>query len=804
MVRNLICSSIFTFVVIMLAPQPIALAQQAGAGQLEELVVTARRREESLQEVPISIVALTGAEMELRSIQRVEDIVTSTPNVMVSAGPSTAFNQFAMRGIPRAGFFVDDVWQQSTVQVSQRSTLELERFEVLRGPQGTLYGRDTTGGAIRLYTKRPAEEFGVRAGATVGSYARLDLSLFADLPISDTLKSKLSVSSQTRDGFVDSIVVNRSTGDMDDKRIHGDLLWTPNDRLEVRATAEDSQYKGTQANVTLGIWDPGAPGVDAGFIDPLGRSIFWVPNSQYYQLSGLRYDCKSHVMNCPGGEVGDLQTKSQYNEGPGIDIDLQNYNLKIDYQITDNISVSSLTHYHEQLSWSYNNFTAADLDYFSQGNYIDREGWTQEFQFNGDHGRAHWMVGLYGWEEKTKNHFMRWALWEYVTGELDFNAVRNTPECRSWNPASGLAPCIQVPPSQDRITSTRERGNAIFGQFTYDITEALSVTVGARYHDQENSNWDEPFSAATALRTNVPGRLPAGDLLASGPRTGERKNEFSQDTYRFAATYNFDDDVMVFAGFSQGYNAGGISRVRIFDLDNNAITFDFPFDPEQINNYEIGFRSDWLNRRLRVNGTAFFTEWEDIQLSGTVINPFTGLVLPTFLTTNAATAEAKGAEFEITYLPSENWLFNLNIGFLDTEYTGVAEGSELATSDSFGQAPDLQYSLGGQWNGELSNGGAVIARVDYNYTAGYDRTYVPGDRSTTYLGGEFEQPSFGLLNARLSYTPPDGNWTIALFATNLTDERYTNGGFMSPLLQVDDGTIGRPREYGLSINFDLG
>ena len=195
MVRNLICSSIFTFVVIMLAPQPIALAQQAGAGQLEELVVTARRREESLQEVPISIVALTGAEMELRSIQRVEDIVTSTPNVMVSAGPSTAFNQFAMRGIPRAGFFVDDVWQQSTVQVSQRSTLELERFEVLRGPQGTLYGRDTTGGAIRLYTKRPAEEFGVRAGATVGSYARLDLSLFADLPISDTLKSKLSVSS---------------------------------------------------------------------------------------------------------------------------------------------------------------------------------------------------------------------------------------------------------------------------------------------------------------------------------------------------------------------------------------------------------------------------------------------------------------------------------------------------------------------------------------------------------------------------------------------------------------------------------
>ncbi len=802
--RNTLPAWAIAFVMIAVGQPLTVQAQQSGAsGQLEELVVTARRREENLQEVPISIVALTGEEMELRSIQRVEDIVTSTPNLMVSAGPSTALNQFAMRGIPRAGFFVDDVWQQSTVQVSQRTTLELERFEVLRGPQGTLYGRDTTGGAIRLYTKPPAEEFGVRARATIGSYDRLDLSINADIPLTDTLFSKVLVSSEHRDGFVDSIAIDRSTGDMDDKRIKGDLLWIPNDRLKMRLTVEDSQYEGTQANVIMGIWDPGAPGVDAGFIDPLGRSIFWVPNSQYYQLVGVQYNCKTHVMNCPGGEVGDLQTKSQYNEGPGIDIDLQNYNLKIDYDITENISISSLSHYHEQLSWSYNAFTAGDPDYFSQGNYIDRTGWTQEFQLTGDHGRSHWMAGLYLWEEETKNHFMRWALWEFVTGELDFNAVRSSPQCRSWNPASGLAPCIQVPPSQDSMTSTREQGTAVFGQFTFDITEKLSVTVGGRYHDQENSVWTEPFSAATARRSIVPGRLPAGDLLASAGRTDERKNEFSQDTYRLAATYNFDDDVMVFAGFSQGYNAGGISRVQIFDLDNNALNFDFPFDPEQINNYEIGFRSDWLNRSLRVNGTAFFTEWDDIQLSGTVVNPFTGLVLPTFLTTNAASAEAKGVEFEITYLPSENWLFNLNIGFLDTEYTDVAEGSELATSDSFGMAPDLQYSLGGQWNGEFSNGGSVTARVDYNYTAGYDRTYVPGDRRTTYLGGEFEQPSFGLLNARLVYAPPNGRWTIALFGTNLTDERYTNGGFMSPLLQVDDGTIGRPREYGLSLSFEL-
>lgn len=788
---------------------PVGLqAQEAAGGKaaagLEEIVVTARRREESLQEVPVSIQAFSGNELELRGLERVEDVVAAAPNVMVSGGPSTAYNTFAMRGIPRAGFFVDDVWQQSSVSLSQRSVMELDRVEILRGPQGTLYGRDTTGGAIRLYTKLPAETFGVRAQGTVGSYKRRDLALFADLPISDTLFSKIELSSAQRDGYVDSITIDNSYGDIDDQHIRADLLWKPTENFSARATFEDVQFEGTQANVIRYIYDPGEPGVDAGYIDPQGRSIFWVPNSQYYAVAGVPFNCHTDCMDWPGGLVGDLENRSDF-EGPGIIIDLQNYNLDLNWDINEHLSLRSLSHYHEQWSWNYNNFVPSTVHYFSQGDVEGRDGWTEELQLTGNWDRVDFVLGFYKWEENVDAHFMRWALWEFATGELDFADVANSPECQSWNPASGLAPCIQVPPSQDSFTREEEKGYAFFGELTWHLTEKFSATIGARYHDQKNKTLTGVFGPETARRTDIPGRLPAGDALAVNEFTSPLENKFDQDTYRLAFQYQWTDDIMTYVGFSQGYNAGGVSRVQIFDLDNNAIVFDYPYEPEQIDNYEVGLRSDLFGGTLRFNATVFHTEWDKIQLQGTVVNPFTGVVLPTFLTTNAATAEAEGAEFEITWVPNEQWQFDLDVGILDTGYTDIAEGSELSLDAPFGMAPELQYSAGAQYNGVFGDNMEYTFRVDYMFTDGYNRNYVPGDLSVRYGypdDCDYEQCSFGLLNARLSFRPSP-KWEVSVFGTNLTDERYTDAGFMSPLLQVDDGTIGRPREWGVTVKFEF-
>ncbi len=782
-------------------PAGYAVAQeQTVASGIEEILVSARRREENVQDVPMSIQALGGEEMEVRGMESVEDVVAATPNVFVSAGPSGAVAaNFSMRGIPRAGFFVDGIWQQSNLGLSTRSVLELQSVEVLRGPQGTLYGRDSTGGAIRLTTKGPADTFGIRASATVGNYDRFDVALHADLPVSDTFLTKLSVSHDKRAGFVDSLLIDRSYGDTENTGARADFLWKPSDAFSIRVTGDKNIQKGTQANYTLNIIDPGAPGIDPA----LG---FWVPTHQIYEVAGIPYNAQGYAAGYPGGRVGDWQTMNNYNEGPGIDIDVGSLTARVDWQINDTFSMYSLTNYTGQDSWFYANFDNADIDFFSQGTVAKQQTISQEFQFSGDHGRIKWVAGLYGWQTEQQSRFMRWAYWDFVDGRLNYaTQVAPSPYCTSWpGPASGYAPCGLNPPSSDTLTSSRESGAAVFGELTFAFTDTLSGTIGGRYHDQSTWNWNLTRTAGITPRSMVPGRLDGDNYLEHSAKTNPRRYDFEKDTYRLSLTQKFTPDVMAYLSYAQGYNGGGISRVNLNDLAGNAIFYDFEFDPESIDNYELGMRSDWLDGRLRVNATVFFTEWSDIQLQGTVRNPFTGLVLPTFLTQNAASAEAKGVELSFIYAPSQAFRFNLDVGLLDTKYTELdPTASDITLDAKFGQAPELQYAAGGQYTFGMAGGSDLTFRLDYNYTSGYMRSYVPGDQSTTYTGKKWEQDAYGLLNARVVYKPAAGNWEAALFGTNLTDEIYTTGGFMSPLLQIDNGTIGRPLEFGLSMKFSF-
>lgn len=777
---------------------PTAYSQEvAESVAIESVTVTARRREENVQDVPVSVAAISAEQMELRGIERVENVVSSTPNVLVSAGPSGAVDaSFSMRGIPRAGFFVDGIWQQSNLGLASRSVVEVETIEVLRGPQGTLYGRDSTGGAIRMQTKLPAEEFGARIIAATGSYDRQDIGLHVDIPISDTLLSKFSASSEKRGGYVESLTIDKAFGDIENTMLRADFLWKATDKLNVRLTGDRSTQLGTQANYTLLMIDPGTPGPSPGF-------GFQVPPYQYYELAGRPYTCRTQVPECPGGLVGDLQTTSDFDAGPGIDIDIKSLTLRADWEVSDSITLSSLSNYTEQDSWFYAHFDNSDIDFFSQGTYAEREGISQEFQISGEHGKIKYVAGLYGWRTDNIARFMRWTFWDFRTGELNFASVTNSPQCSSWSPTGGNTPCIMVPGSSESLISTREEGFAGFGELTYEITDTLAATVGLRYHDQTNTTWTELFAPNTAPRSIIPGQLPSGDLVASAGRVSPYEYAFDKVTYRFALANKFTDDFMMYAGAAQGYNGGGISRVNIPQLNGSLVLTDFPYDPETINNYELGMRSDWLGGTLRVNATVFFTQWQDIQLSGTVRNPVTGEVLPTFVIQNSAEAEAKGVEISVVYQPIANFQVNAEVGVLETEYTKVSPGSEITLDSKFGQAPESQYSVGAQYTTSLSGGNDLVFRGDYNWTSGFMRSYVPGDQSTTYTGKKWEQEAYGLLNARIVYVHSSGKWEVAAFGTNLTDERYTTGGFFSPLLLVDDGTIGRPREYGVSLKLNF-
>ncbi len=775
-------------------------AQQREASRtLEEIVVTARRRDENLQQVPISIEALGGEEMELRGMERIENVIAQTPNVMTTNfGPAGASN-FSMRGIPNIGIFVDGIWQQSSILLNERSTVELERIEILRGPQGTLYGRDTTGGAIRLVTKRPQDDFGVRVTGTTGSYERLDLTLAADFPITETFLTRFTMSRQQRDGYVQSLSVDRAYGEIDNKLLRGDFVWTPTDRLDFRLILEDSLQQTSGPNGAILVMDPGPPGPSPGF----GAVV---PPRQYYELLGFQFDNESHAAGWPGGQVGEWETKSDFNEGHGIVVDSEAVTFNIEYKFSENLTLTSLTGWREQESRRYSDFDSSEFEMFAQQQWAKGEWFTEELQLAGAMGRFDWVVGGFIFDTESLDRQIRWG--QVDLGPDEAAIITAAPEC-NIAPPPGIRPGCRVPgfPNTDPFTGTGEEGWALFGEVTIGLSDTLSLTLGARHHYQENPTWTEIYAPGTPRLAEivVPGRVLPGDYFGSLGRENEQSVDFDANTYRFALSNQFTDDIMAYIGFSEGFNSGDIERVTVLDGMGNPVQLDFPLDPEQIKNYEVGVRSDWLGGSLRVNATVFYTEWLDLQQRLQINNPFTGELIPQGIDQNVAEAEAKGAEITIKSMPTEQLSFDLGVGILDTEYTNVDEGvTSVQIGDKFGLAPELQYNIGAQWSDEIATGGNLLFRLDYTYTDDYIRSYAPDTQiQFNNPGVEFDQKGFGLLSARVSYTSQSGKWEVAAFGTNLTDEFYLSGGFNPGILAIDFGGFGRPREAGLTFRFFL-
>jgi iron complex outermembrane receptor protein len=275
------------------APQ-IAWSQDA----LEEIVVTATRREQNLQDVPLAVVAYTAEALKVQGIENMEDLNAVVPNVVIAGnnvGTDTAL--FTMRGIPNVGTYIDGIWQVSNNGLLLREFVDLERVEVLRGPQGTLYGRDSTGGAIRLYTKAPADEFGVQVDMTVGSFDRQDIKASLDVPFSENFRSRFTLGSYSRDGYITSTVTGFKTGNYEDEVARADFIWEPTDRFSIRFNAQEDEIVANSPRVQT-------------YIDPqiAYNSGFQMGLAEAYDIaSGGRWNCNFACAGYPGGRLGEWE-----------------------------------------------------------------------------------------------------------------------------------------------------------------------------------------------------------------------------------------------------------------------------------------------------------------------------------------------------------------------------------------------------------------------------------------------------------------------------------------------------------------
>lgn len=750
--------------IAMLAAWPSAVraqAAQARAGEtyLEEIIITARRRAEGLEGTPISVTALTAQALEARFVTDVSQIGSLAPNLIFNtssaiSGSASSASVF-IRGIgqtdfllvnePGVGIYLDGVY----IARSLGSVIDLidsvERIEVLRGPQGTLFGRNTIGGAISITSKAPTDEVRGQFGLTTGSYGRLDVTADISGPLTEDLFGSLTLARFGREGHIQRPFLADS-GDDDGWAARSVLRWTPASDLEFNLSVDFTHRKDQECCEELIAINPG------GFM-PVFHNLFVAPfTGEPFATPGL----------VPGKAWVSHATKDVPSE-----ITIYGVALNAEWQVSEHLTVKSITAFRKLDS-----DIGADADYspirlVETVDTYDAEQFSQELHLQGTafDGRLNWITGLYYFDERGTN-----------IDDIDFAAYHFISGGKAKNESF-----------------------AVFGQASYDLTEKLTLTAGLRWtrdHKEfdpdtymiENRTLGTPFELAipsilhSDFAAGPAGLVPLmpGDLLIPPGVTGDAT--FKETVPYLNLAYQWTPELMTYLSYSEGYKGGGFVQ-RIFP--------DFPvvpsFDPEFVEVYEAGFKYFGANNRLRLSGAVFHTDYTDLQ----VVVFESGIPI----TRNAAGAEIDGFELEAEAALTGGLRLNLGIGYLDAEYTDIDPGvitDNLSLDSQLVNAPKWSVSAGVAYTVNLPGLGTLTPRIDWSHRS---RTYTDA-RNTP----ELVQDAYGLLNLSLTFEDASGRWLVQLFGSNVTDKRYVTGGVGGPDFQgVITGAFGRPAEWGLTV-----
>jgi iron complex outermembrane receptor protein len=791
---------------------------------LEEIVVTATRVATNLQQTPLSVYALTGDELELSGIDTGRELGIFVPNVVVNPAPGgERFVATYIRGLPGVETYVDG-FAVYNAGFLQRSFVEIERVEILRGPQGTLFGRNTNGGAFQIVTQPPAEELGVRLGAEIGEFERRTFDVTADVPLGDRLKTKWLVASNANDGFMPSLTVPVTMGSEDSLLFRGDLVWQPTDRISLRFTATKDDRESVPARI---VRFPSAEAPIAVAYDVLAgnpqrlaqaRAINPAFPDPPFALEIDRFTAESHEAGFPGGQVGRWQTREAIPSSAWIDHRF--VNLTLEWQITDRFSLKSLTSMQEQHNGQLGAFDASELDIAVELIRDEPEWRTQELHLTGNHfnGRLETLLGLYYHDFEVWSRGASWNFWEFAIPNTGPNPGTPGPPgvggrpllnpaalsyVQSWGATVGNSALAGFFPATfvtaDRLFFIEDTDRAFFGQFKIAATDRLDLTLGFRFTSDDAVNTE--YLPAEAFRPVEPAGVAPGDPYAVASLIAERvrPDTATASTPKVALSYEFTDDLYFYASYAEGFTAPLV-------VNSPLVAEPLLLDPEVVLSREIGMRSDWLDSRLRLNATVFRSRWDGLRVPRTVENPSNpGQILGQILTDDGV-AEASGLEVEAFYLPAERWELTFALGLLDTEYLAIGDpppnGSGLQPGTPFAYAPETSYSLGVRYRLPLATGAELLFAGDYGWMDDYERVSANDLQVKNPDGSPRPEPAYGLLNARIVYQPPNPSWQVALFGTNLTDEWYVNGGVNVTAFQgYDGGTIGRPREIGASVRF---
>ncbi|MCY4041684.1 MAG: TonB-dependent receptor [Gammaproteobacteria bacterium] len=780
----------------------VALPLSASAAPIiEEIIVVAQKREQNAQEVPISITALSGSALEQQGLSDISQIGEMTPNLEMDntspfAGSSSVLSPF-IRGIgqndfafnlePGVGVYVDGVYYARTIGAVV-DLLDLERVEVLSGPQGTLFGRNSIGGVLNIITRRPAEEFTYALEATTGDYDRLDVRGSIDAPLIDgSLLSQFAFSSKQRDGYQDRIEfpgnfvqdVTRfvrasdetggSQGGQDQINLRGKLLWSAGDELEITFAGDYSEndedapatslIEVGEGNGLAGLYNLciNTPPAVLAAIAPVCTLPLATTGAV---LAGVNVDDDPNNNRLPINDryiLSDID--KSYAEGSNFSqVKTWGLTTTIDWGFAPTMNMKSITAYRELdaiMGADFDGgmpFVAGDASFDTQ-----QEQLSQEFQITGLalNDQLDWLLGAYYFYEEG-------GLTDYVPL---------------------LGGLIQVlGPNQFENTAY-----ALFTHVSYAMTDRWSTTFGVRYtkEDKEFEGGQRDLNMFPA-RTGFPaaGHPDPNDLTRIYP-LGVHTKDYDDVSLKLGVEYRLSEATFAYASYAEGFKSGGwTTRLLVPETPNPNVAPDF--DEEQATSYELGIKSQLLDNRLQLNGAVFFTDYENIQV--TVQRG----VSPTF--DNAGDGEIQGAELGFVALPAENWSVTGSIGYIDAEYTDLDPlvDPNLTADDKFVNTPDWATHLAIEYSVPLSNGSELQFHVDHSY-----KSEIANDAVNT---PSLVADSVNLYHAHVSYVTPSQDLTITLGGRNLSDERYIYSGFAHPI-GFTSANYSRPREWYLTFRY---
>ena len=840
-------------------PQPDPTQVETNSG-IPDIVVTAQKRSENVQDVPIAISAFTADTLKERAVTSISQLSAIAPNVNLDAGTpfsgSTAVLSAYIRGIgsddfafnidPGVGIYLDGVYLARTVGANQ-DLPDVERVEILKGPQGTLFGRNTIGGAISIVTHDPGKTFRVSGDITTGSFNLLQARGTVDIPITDGLSSSLTFGVRTRDGYLKRIPYPdarannspsftafdaagydsaRSEGANDNYNLRGKLKWDNGGAVRLTLSGDYSRDKGTSANKLLGTAET-VPGNFAGTtnlpgtaFDPTGATGFLfaglynfcigatsaqiaargaqalcgVTSTQYSPQFKLPSVASVNVDGNPNNDRLPWDSRyliadpdRSYATGNSYS-DLKNWGVSgiVDIDLAKNVAIKSITAY-RALHWNAGlDADGSPLNFLQLSFKMNQWQFSQEVQLLGKafDNKLNYVLGAYYFKEAGDLH-------DYVTF------------------AEGL---VQV----DGPNALKTENYAAFGQVDFRPIDLIGITLGGRY-TRENKQFEGGQQELNGFNYKLFGCSDAnGNITPNGPFPlapvtcqqglsfpdpnnpvrvyvpGVNRKTFTNFSPKVGIQLHAAKDILLYGSWSKGYKTGGWTT-RLTNPQGNVAP---GFDEEKATTWEAGVKSTWFDHKLQLNAAAYTTDYQGIQLNIQIGTS------PTIA--NAGNARIKGFEVEMVAAPVAGLTINGSVGYTDAYYTYVSPAATAVGGANVFQAgtlvgaslpktPKWQISLSPRYETRLGNGGALVLLADWSHT-----TSAWNDAQRTYL---LFRPTTNTVNASLTYREPGDHWTLTVGGTNLTDGRYLTSGGSNVSAGVFFGSYNRPREWYAKFGF---